>query len=164
MLVGFRKRKSSLTSSRDRRSRNNGRSKTARRRREYSSSSRLWDSSAEPARNLRRLGTLLHSRNLLSRCPKYISFIAAKRQIEPAPGILVLNHLSRIVQVVDNELYEEYESSARDRMVSRDVDDWPIVATSLLLKCPVWTEDRNFFGSGISTWTTEAIELYLRDT
>jgi predicted nucleic acid-binding protein len=94
---------------------------------------------------------------------KYIPSIAAKRQIDPAPGILVLDQLSRIVQVVHNYLYEEYESSARDRMVSRDVDDWPIVATSLLLKCPVWTEDRDFFGSGISTWTTETIELYLRD-
>lgn len=94
---------------------------------------------------------------------KYIPTIAAKRQIDPTLGVLVLDQLSRIVQVVDNALYDEYESSARDRMISRDVDDWPIVATSLLLKCPVWTEDRDFFGSGISIWTSDTIELYLRD-
>jgi predicted nucleic acid-binding protein len=67
------------------------------------------------------------------------------------------------VEIVDQSLYEEYESSARERMLSRDVKDWPIMATSLLLDCPVWTEDQDFFGSGIATWTTNNIELYLRD-
>ncbi|MDQ2843626.1 MAG: PIN domain-containing protein [Acidobacteriota bacterium] len=93
---------------------------------------------------------------------KYIPFISEKRRIDPGPGILVLGHLSRLVEVVDRSLYEEYEASARERMISRDEDDWPIVATALLLKSPVWTEDKDFFGSGVSTWTTETIELYLR--
>ena len=48
-------------------------------------------------------------------------------------------------------------------MISRDIEDWPVVATSLLLDCPVWTEDQDFFGSGLATWTTNRIELYLRD-
>jgi len=94
---------------------------------------------------------------------KYIPSVSAKRRIDPAPGIAVLDHLSRLVEIVDRSLYEQYESSARERMISRDLDDWPIVATSLLLRCPVWTEDRDFFGSGISTWTTDTIEIYLRD-
>jgi predicted nucleic acid-binding protein len=71
--------------------------------------------------------------------------------------------LVRLVEIVDESLYEERESSARERMLSRDVEDWPIVATSLLLDCPVWTEDQDFFGSGIATWTTNNVELYLRD-
>jgi predicted nucleic acid-binding protein len=93
---------------------------------------------------------------------KYIPSISEKRRIDPEPGILVLDHLSRLVEVVDRTLYEEFEASARERMISRDEEDWPIIATSLLLKCPVWTEDRDFFGSGIPTWTTETIDLYLR--
>jgi predicted nucleic acid-binding protein len=93
---------------------------------------------------------------------KYIPSISEKRRIDPGPGIRVLDHLSRLVEVVDSSLYEEYEASARERMISRDDDDWPIVATALLLKCPVWTEDRDFFGSGVSTWTTETVDLYLR--
>lgn len=79
-----------------------------------------------------------------------------------APGILVLDHLSRLVEVLDRSLYEEYEASARERMISRDEEDWPIVVAALLLKCPVWTEDRNFFGSGVSIWTSETVKLYLR--
>jgi predicted nucleic acid-binding protein len=93
---------------------------------------------------------------------KYIPSISEKRRIDPEPGILVLDHLSRLVEVVDRTLYEEFEASARERIISRDEEDWPIIATSLLLKCPVWTEDRDFFGSGIPTWTTETIDLYLR--
>ena len=95
---------------------------------------------------------------------KYIPSISAKRNIDSAPGIEVLNQLSRLVEIVDRDLYEEYESSARERMMSRDVSDWPIMATALLLKCPVWTEDRDFFGRGIATWTTGSVELYLRET
>jgi len=94
---------------------------------------------------------------------KYIPAVSAKRQIDPAPGIAVLEELARLVEIVDRSLYEEYESSARERMISRDADDWPVVATSLLLRCPVWTEDSDFFGSGVATWTTKNVELYLRD-
>lgn len=94
---------------------------------------------------------------------RYIPSLSAKRGIDAAPGLAVLDQLSRLVDNVDRSLYEEHELSARERMISRDEDDWPIVASALLLKCPVWTEDRDFFGSGISTWTTETVELYLRD-
>ncbi len=88
--------------------------------------------------------------------------IAAKRGIDPAPGIEVLEQISHLVEVVDGSLYEEHETPARQRMLSRDETDWPIVATSLLLKCAVWAEDRDFFGSGVATWTSETVELDLR--
>jgi predicted nucleic acid-binding protein len=52
----------------------------------------------------------------------------------------------------------------RVRLLRRgDIADWPVVATALLLQCPVWTEDRDFFGSGVATWTTATVEVYLRD-
>ena len=93
---------------------------------------------------------------------KYIPIIAATRRFDPGAGLVVLDQLARLIEIVDQSLYEEYESPARERMLSRDVEDWPIVATSLLLDCPVWTEDRDFFGSGVATWGTNNVELYLR--
>jgi hypothetical protein len=33
--------------------------------------------------------------------------------------------------------------------------------TSLPLDCPIWTEDQDFFGSGVATWTTGTVEVYL---
>lgn len=75
----------------------------------------------------------------------------------------MLDQLTRIVEEVDRSLYEENEALARARISSRDSDDWPVVATALLLDCPVWTEDKDFFGSGVATWMTSMIELYLRN-
>ena len=75
---------------------------------------------------------------------------------------LVFDQLASVVKSLDNALYEAHEEQARARIRSRDVNDWPIVAVSLLLDCPVWTEDQDL-GSGVATWTTNNIELYLRD-
>lgn len=40
--------------------------------------------------------------------------------------------------------------------------DWPAVAGALQFDCPVWTEDEDFFGSGVATWTTATVEIFLR--
>ena len=72
--------------------------------------------------------------------------------------------IGRIVEPVDRSLYEDYENLAQERVVTRDPDDWPIVAVALLLDFPIWTEDQDFFGSGVATWTTDRVELYLRES
>ena len=36
-----------------------------------------------------------------------------------------------------------------------DVPNTRIVAVALLLDFPIWTEDQDFFGSGVATWTTD---------
>ena len=43
----------------------------------------------------------------------------------------------------------------------RDKDDWPALALALPLECAIWTEDQDFFGIGIATWTTNTVERYL---
>jgi predicted nucleic acid-binding protein len=95
---------------------------------------------------------------------KYLSVIAQERKFNPLPGLAVLEEIARIVESVEVSLYAEFEAPARLRIATRDPDDWPIVATSLLLDCPVWTEDQDFFGSGVATWTTRTVELFLRDS
>ena len=64
---------------------------------------------------------------------------------------------------MDKSLYEGHEKLARERIERRDARDWPVVAVALLLGIPVWTEDQDFFGSGVSTWTTDRVEVYLRE-
>jgi predicted nucleic acid-binding protein len=93
---------------------------------------------------------------------KYIPDLAVRRKFDPTAGLLVLEQLSKLVDAVDISLCESYEELARTRISSRDANDWPIVATSLLLDCPIWTEDQDFFGSGVATWTSDRVELYLR--
>jgi len=67
------------------------------------------------------------------------------------------------VQIISDDILIEVESKAKSRIASRDVNDWPAVAAALLLDCPVWTEDKDFFGAGVATWTTATVELYLTD-
>jgi predicted nucleic acid-binding protein len=95
---------------------------------------------------------------------RHSALISARRGVDPALAESTLNEISRsLIQVVDRSLYERFEQRARARIASRDPDDWPVVAAALLLNAPIWTEDRDFFGSGIATWTSAKIELYLRD-
>jgi predicted nucleic acid-binding protein len=94
---------------------------------------------------------------------RYIPDIGQRRNFSAELGDSVLLGIRRIVQPVDRSLYEEYERAARERIESRDADDWPVVALALLLDVPIWTEDQDFFGAGIATWTTDRVQLYLQD-
>jgi predicted nucleic acid-binding protein len=85
-----------------------------------------------------------------------------KRGHDTATGLAALDELSGIVQVVDRNLYGDFEQLARERIEIRDPDDWPVVAVALLLDLPIWTEDQDLFGSGVATWTTDRVELFLR--
>jgi predicted nucleic acid-binding protein len=93
---------------------------------------------------------------------RYIPIVSNRRGLDADLGLSVLDHVGRLVERVDLSLYEDYEVSARGRIELRDPDDWPVVALALLLDLPIWTEDQDFFGTGIATWTTDRVELYLR--
>jgi predicted nucleic acid-binding protein len=93
---------------------------------------------------------------------KYIPQLAQHRGLDSMAGLKVLEGVAQAVHVVDCSLYEAHRDAARNRIAMRDAEDWPIIATALLLDCPVWTEDHDFFGTGIATWTTRTIELYLK--
>lgn len=74
-----------------------------------------------------------------------------------------LEALQRLVRVVDESEYLSMKPAALERIGRRDPDDWPILACALQLKCPIWTEDRDFFGTGVATWTTALVELYFNE-
>lgn len=44
-----------------------------------------------------------------------------------------------------------------------DQHDGQLLACALLLDGPIWTEDRDFFGTGVATWKTALVELYFAD-
>lgn len=89
--------------------------------------------------------------------------ILKRRGLAKEPALAVLAQLEQIVQLLPREYYGSFKEQSLNRISTRDPDDWPIVACSLALNCPVWTEDADFFGTGIATWTTDRVEQYLRD-
>lgn len=95
---------------------------------------------------------------------RYLPEILAKhdRADEINDALAYLEQLRTIVLPVPEEAYEHRRADALSRIESRDPDDWPVLAAALVLDCPVWTEDQDFFGAGVSTWTTDRVEIYLR--
>ena len=79
-------------------------------------------------------------------------------EIESA--LAFLNQLRDIVAAVPEDAYLDIKAEALAR-IQRDPDDWPVLAVAMLLDCPIWTEDNDFFGTGVPTWTTDRIDIYL---
>ena|SRR3990167_6743577 len=94
---------------------------------------------------------------------RHLPEILKKRGIAKEPALAVLAQLEQIVQSLPHEYYGSFQERSLNRISTRDPDDWPIVACALALNCPVWTEDADFFGAGIATWTTNRVEYYLRE-
>ena len=64
--------------------------------------------------------------------------------------------------VIDDDHIVSLISEARKRISHRDSNDWQEVALALKLGCAILTEDCDFLGTGIPTWTTDTIEHGLR--
>jgi predicted nucleic acid-binding protein len=84
---------------------------------------------------------------------KYLPPLLKKRGKPHADFSASLEYLRSIIETVTPELYAVFESEARQRLRGRDESDWPILATALGLACAVWTEDTDFFGTGVAVWT-----------
>lgn len=73
----------------------------------------------------------------------------------------ILARLPILVVSVPHDVFDDFEGDARKRRSGREERDWPVLALALRLDCPIWTEDADFFGTGVATWTTDRIEMYL---
>lgn len=91
---------------------------------------------------------------------KYLPALLEKRGVDSTAAMKVLDTLEAFVQPIEVELYAGLQQQALQRIAIRDADDWPVLACAMTLGCPVWTEDADFFGSGVATWTTDRIALY----
>lgn len=92
---------------------------------------------------------------------KYLPSLLEKRGIKSEPAMAVLDALESIVRPLELGVYEGLKTQALQRIAIRDVDDWPVLACAMTIGCPVWTEDADFFGTGVATWTSDRVELYL---
>jgi predicted nucleic acid-binding protein len=91
---------------------------------------------------------------------KYLPALLQKRGVASKPAMAVLDLLVTLVEPMELELYEKFKEPALKRIAIRDANDWPVLACAMALDCAVWTEDADFFGAGVATWTTDRVELY----
>ena len=93
---------------------------------------------------------------------KYLPVLLKKRGASDLSIRALIEYLQEMIEIVDHDLYAAFEKDARDRLRGRDETDWPVLATALALSCGLWTEDRDFFGTGIAVWTTNRVEIFLK--
>lgn len=91
----------------------------------------------------------------------YLPSILTKRGVDVSLAMRVLSELEKTFQIIQEDELHSLEKIARTRLRQRDENDWPILAAALLLNCPIWTEDQDFFGVGVATWTTANVRLFL---
>ena len=96
--------------------------------------------------------------------PRRIRAFVRRRGLAPAVGDelarLCLDAIDANVVVLDEAIYSALEDEARARSL-RDPADWPVVATALALSAAVWTNDKDFLGTGVATWTTDTLQAWL---
>ena len=69
--------------------------------------------------------------------------------------------LQKSIIPISEEFYIQYKNEAQRRIKARDPNDWEVVALAMHFDCPIWTEDKDFFGIGIATWNSQNVEIYL---
>lgn len=92
---------------------------------------------------------------------KYLPALLEKRGIPVISAMEWLDRLEAVVCPLEADLYDTAKTDALRRIAIRDADDWPVLACAMVMACPVWTEDADFFGTGVATWTTDRVALYL---
>jgi predicted nucleic acid-binding protein len=108
--------------------------------------------------------SLLTPQSCVNEAREYLPILCAKRRWEVAPVLDTLEALLTGIQVIENSALAELEQPAKRRIAERDRDDWPVLALSIAVSAPVWTEDADFFGAGVATWTTRNVEIYLGES
>jgi predicted nucleic acid-binding protein len=99
-----------------------------------------------------------------SEAEEHLPTILGKRGTPVAKGMTVFGAVGKVVQSIGHDTYAAFEKNAKRRLAKRDIDDWSVLATAMVFNCPVWTEDADFFGAGVATWTTDRVEMYLENT
>lgn len=89
--------------------------------------------------------------------------LVTKRGGDPEKALALVHSLGRLVELIGNEVYGKFAVEAHERLARRDPEDWPMLAAALALGCPIWTEDTDFFGCGVATWTSDRVPMFLQE-
>jgi predicted nucleic acid-binding protein len=96
--------------------------------------------------------------------PRRIAAFVRRRGLDRSIGdelvVACMDAVEANVMVVDEAIYSPLEDEALARSL-RDRSDWPVVASALALSAGVWTNDNDFLGTGVATWTTDTVKSWL---
>jgi predicted nucleic acid-binding protein len=85
---------------------------------------------------------------------------ADKRRVPASDAYARLQVIETMVTALEPMHYEHYEVSARQRLSVRGQKDWPLLAASLALEAPIWSNDKHLWGTGVAVWRTRNIRYW----
>ena len=96
--------------------------------------------------------------------PRRITAFARRRDLDVTVRddlvSVCLQAIEANIVILDEAIYSALEDEARSRS-RRDPADWAVVATALALDAGIWTNDNDFLGTGVATWTTDTLRSWL---
>ena len=100
-----------------------------------------------------------------------VELLTTARQLDEAAGVLggvfdldpddIMRELLGVVEIMsvtDVEGYSAWREEARARLRWKAEGDWPVLAAALAFNSAIWTDDRDFFGTGVAVWSSINIE------
>ena len=96
--------------------------------------------------------------------PRRVRAFARRRELDATVADLLIERCVEAVEAnvvtLDEAVYAAVEDEARARSL-RDPEDWPVVAAAVALTSGIWTNDNDFLGTGVPTWTTQTLDTWL---
>jgi predicted nucleic acid-binding protein len=85
---------------------------------------------------------------------------ADKKRVPVADAYARLQRIETMVTALEPMHYEHQESHARERLTDAGQKDWPLLAASLALEAPIWSNDKHLWGTGVTLWRTRNIRYW----
>jgi predicted nucleic acid-binding protein len=85
---------------------------------------------------------------------------ADKRRVPAADAYARLQLIETMVTALEPGHYEHGEARARERLTTEGQKDWPLLAASLALEAPIWSNDKHLWGTGVAVWRTQNIRYW----
>ena len=79
--------------------------------------------------------------------------------IDRADAAREMSAVTSAMDVYQRATYRAQEASSKARIHYKNTKDWPILAAAIEHEGAIWTDDRDFFGVGVPTWTTRNIKF-----
>ena len=96
--------------------------------------------------------------------PRRTAAFARRRRLDRSIGddlaAACIETIAANIAILDQAIYAAQEDEARARSL-RDPADWAVVASALVLSAAIWTNDNDFLGTGVATWTTDTLRSWL---
>jgi predicted nucleic acid-binding protein len=93
---------------------------------------------------------------------EHLAALVIGRGGDPEKALALLRSLGRLV-----DLEARCTASSKRKLESGWANGiqriGPMLAAALALGCPIWTEDTDFFGCGVATWTSDRVRMFLRE-